>query len=86
MQSPLIAALLGLANSMPTIPPSKPNPTYKAADIGKTRKGATHVVGAHFKPKYLIFIDGKHVTPAMYRRKHLGVKNPRKANGSNPII
>lgn len=77
--SPLTTALLALASAVPTLP------RYKAQTIDsgrkKTKKGATHIVGPHFVPKFLIYVDGKRVTPAMYCRMHLGVQNPRKKNG-----
>lgn len=86
--SPLKTAILALASSMDGLSSSmSKTPSHKAnpKDLKKTKKGAKHVVGSHFKPKYLIFVDGKHVTPAMYRRLHLGVKNPRKSNGPKHI-
>lgn len=79
--SMLNSALLALASSVAAI--QKPEKKSKhQSSRKKTKKGATHVVGEHFKPKFLIYKDGKPVTPAMYRRMHMGVQNPRKKNGS----
>lgn len=78
----LLTAMLSLVNTIPELP-TKKTFVHRQKDSGrkKTKKGATHVIGEHFKPKYLIFMEGKPVTPAMYRRLHLGVQNPRKKNG-----
>jgi len=79
----LIPALLSLAASFNNQGLSRGNQNVVKTDgRKKTKKGATHIIGKHFKPRYLIFIDGKPVTPAMYRRMHMGVQNPRKQNGS----
>lgn len=84
--SPLITALLGLANSMPSLPRIQTNRQPASSGRKKTKKGATHIVGTHFVPKFLIYADGKPVTPAMYCRMHLGVQNPRKKNGLKPAV
>jgi hypothetical protein len=83
----LTAALVALAISMPSLPrfATTRRPT---TDSGrkKTKKGATHIVGPQFIPKFLIYADGKPVTPSMYARMHLGVQNPRKKNGLKPAV
>lgn len=79
--STLNSVLLALASIVaPILKPEKKSKHQSSRK--KTKKGATHVVGEHFKPKFLHYIDGKPVTPAMYSRMHMGVKNPRKKNGS----
>jgi hypothetical protein len=60
----------------------KPSINKVASNRKKTKKGATHIVGKPFKSRFLIYIDEKPVTPAMYRRMHMGIQNPRKKNGS----
>lgn len=76
----LLDALLNLVKTTPTLPQIKK--LQKPSGRKKTKNGATHVIGDHFKPKFLHYIDDKPVTPAMYSRMHMGVKNPRKKNGS----
>lgn len=74
-------ALLALASRVAAIQKREKKSKHQSSRK-KTKKGATHVVGEHFKPKFLHYIGGKPVTPAMYSRMHMGVKNPRKKNGS----
>jgi hypothetical protein len=42
--SPLISALLGLANSMPSLPRIQTNRQPASSGRKKTKKGATHIV------------------------------------------
>lgn len=82
----LTTALVALATSIPSLPHFNTNYKNPADTRKKTKKGATHVIGAHFVPQFLIYADGKPVTPAMYCRMHLGVQNPRKKNGLKPAV
>lgn len=79
--SGLYSALLSRIRSVTRIQ-KRERKSKQQSSRKKTKKGATHIVGEHFKPRFLHFIKGKPVTPAMYRRMHMGVQNPRKQNGS----
>lgn len=89
-QTNLVAAMLMAAASK-----NKSVPQPMVRDLiderltrGKTRKGAKHIVGSVFKSRSKLTLnDGKTiVTPAMYRKMHLGIEKKRQQNGpkSNP--
>lgn len=79
----LLAALMALAGTIPALPTKKAKTISipsrkKVSKKRRNKRQAVHTPGAHFKPVYLIEYDGKPMTPAMYRRLHMGVQNPRK--------
>lgn len=79
----LLAAYNSIAQMLPTIRvnenPNKPD-AYKVSRK-KTKKGATHIVGTHFKPRFLFHDkNGKPITPAMYGRLHMGAQRKKKRN------
>jgi hypothetical protein len=84
----LLAAFNALALRMPSIretQTSSPDPSRSVnSSRKKTKKGATHVIGAHFKPKFLFFnpADGTPITPAMYGRLHMARQRKRQKHGS----
>lgn len=69
----LFTALAAMTSVLPSLTTTENKGKHKAHSK-KTKKGASHIVGPAFKPKFLIEIDGKFVTPAMYRKLHLGAK------------
>ncbi len=81
----LLTSLIALANTLPILPT-----TTKLSKTGnvlpafvrrkkdkKKKKKVTQPQGSHFKPVNLFFHEGKPMSPAMYRRLHLGVKKKR---------
>lgn len=69
--SRLLISLIAMANTIPILPT-----TTKRSKKGKKKK-AKLTPGSHFKPVNLFFHEGKPMSPAMYRRLHLGVKKKR---------
>lgn len=84
-QTALLAALLAMAQSVPTAMAEMATPKRKGprrTKKGRSKANAHHIHGEHFKPVHLYEADGKPMPPSMYRRLHLGVQKPRKQNGS----
>jgi len=81
----LLAALTGLTERLrPAKYPDGVTPKGRTSrGRKKTKKGSTHKIGKHFIPKHItsvkIDLQGHmgYVTPALYRRLHLGVAKKR---------
>ena len=79
----LLTSLIALTSLLPSLHKTNPMVSHikekkKSKKTGSKRNNK-HVEGSHFKPVYL-FTDelGRPLTPAAYRRLHLGRKSQRK--------
>lgn len=82
----LLTSLIAMANTLPILPTTTkltktgtvlPTFVRRKKDKKAKKKKVKQTQGSHFKPVNLFFHEGKPMSPAMYRRLHLGVKKKR---------